>query len=325
MQPEQIQKAIDELWTLTQDAKRPASEIINEYTRSRRYIGSKDRKSITEGIWTLWRQKPYPEWLKIKIPNFNDEFKAMNNSQAPTILRANGNREKIMASLKGEEIDCAPTDISPLGIVLEKRTNLTTLNTFKKGMIEVQDEGSQLIGLDTGIQPKENVLELCAGAGGKSLLFAQMMKDTGRIVASDISARSLVELEKRAKRAGVHIIQTTLQIPDEKFDVVVIDAPCSGTGTYRRAPDNVHKLTKEQFAHLIETQKMLLEKALKYVKSNSRICYMTCSLTQDENENQIKEFLSLHNEWQCVFEKHYTPATTNTDGFYIAILKKGAV
>ena len=324
MQSEQIQKAIDELWTLTQDAKRPASEIINEYTRARRYIGSKDRKSITEGVWARWRQKPYPEWLKIKIPNFDDEFTAMNTSQAPTILRANGNREKIMASLKGEEIDCAPTDISPLGIVLEKRTNLTTLNTFKKGMIEVQDEGSQLIGLDTGIQPKENVLELCAGAGGKSLLFAQMMKDTGRIVASDISARSLAELEKRAKRANVHIIQTTLQIPNEKFDVVVIDAPCSGTGTYRRAPDNVHKLTKEQFAHLIETQKMLLEKALKYVKSNSRICYMTCSLTQDENENQIKEFLSTHKDWCCVMEKHYTPATTKTDGFYIAVLKKGA-
>ena len=325
MHPEQIQKAIDELWDMTQDAKRPASEIINEYTRARRYIGSKDRKSITEGVWTLWRQKNYPEWLKIKIPDFDDEFKAMNTSQAPTILRANGNREKIITALKKEEIDCKPTMLSPLGIILEKRSNLTTLNTFKKGLIEVQDEGSQLIGLDTDIKANESILELCAGAGGKSLLFAQMMQNKGRIVASDISARSLAELEKRANRANVHIIQTTLQIPNEKFDVVVIDAPCSGTGTYRRAPDNVHKLTKGQFAHLIETQKMLLEKALKYVKSNGRICYMTCTLTQDENEEQIKAFRSDHMEWRCVKEKHYTPATTQTDGFYIAVLKKGAV
>ena len=325
MQSEQIQKAIDELWVLTQNARRPASEIINEYTRKRRYIGSKDRKSITDGIWALWRQKPYPEWLKNKISNFDDEFKAMNTSQAPTTLRANGNREKIKDALLKEGIECQPTHLSPLGLTLEKRTNLTTLDTFKKGLIEVQDEGSQMIGLDTCVQSKETVLELCAGAGGKSLLFAQMMQDKGRIVASDISARSLAELEKRAKRANVHIIQTTLQIPNEKFDVVVVDAPCSGTGTYRRAPDNVHKITQDQFKHLLKTQRELLEKATNYVKSDGRICYMTCSLTQDENENQIKSFLSLHPELHCVMEKHYTPATTNTDGFYIAVLKKGAV
>ena len=325
MQTEQIQKAIDELWVLTQDACRPASEIINEYTRARRYIGSKDRKLITEGVWTLWRQKPYPEWLKNKIANFDNEFKAMNASQAPTILRANGNRKTIMLALQKEGIECKPTTFSPLGLILEKRINLTTLDTFKKGLIEVQDEGSQMIGLDTDVKPNENVLELCAGAGGKSLLFAQMMQNKGRIVASDISARSLIELEKRAKRAKVHIIQTTLQIPNEKFDAVVVDAPCSGTGTYRRAPDNAHKLTQTQFAHLLETQKMLLEKAIAYVKPKGRICYMTCSLTQDENENQIKEFLSIHNSWNCIFEKHYTPATTQTDGFYVAVLKKGAV
>ena len=194
MQSEQIKKAIDELWDLTQDPKRPASEIINEYTRARRYIGSKDRKSITEGIWTLWRQRPYPEWLKIKIPNFDNEFTSMNTTQAPTILRANGNREKIMSTLRKEGIGCTPTKLSPLGIILEKRINLTTLDTFKKGLIEVQDEGSQLIGLDTGIKSNENVLELCAGAGGKSLLFAQMMQNKGRIVASDISARSLARM-----------------------------------------------------------------------------------------------------------------------------------
>ncbi len=322
MQPEQILKAIDELWELTQDKKRPASEIINEYTRSRRYIGSKDRKAITQGVWDLWRQKDYPKWLKDKIPNFDAEFKAMNSAQAPTTLRVNGNREEIAASLLKQGIETKPTPISPLGLLLEKRVNLTPLEEFKKGLIEVQDEGSQLIGLAVNTKAGESILELCAGAGGKSLLFAQVMQDKGKIVASDISARSLAELEKRAKRANVSIIENTLQVPDEKFDAVVVDAPCSGTGTYRRAPDNVHKLTPAQFEKILSTQAMLVDKAVQYAADSGRICYMTCSLTRDENEGQVRAFLSRHPDWHIVSEKYFTPATTNTDGFYIATLSR---
>lgn len=321
MHPEQISKAIDELWELTQNPNKPASEIINEYTRSRRYIGSKDRKAITNGVWDKWRQKEYPEWLKEKIPDFEKEWQAMQLTQAPTVLRANGNREKIKQLLKNEGIDAKETEQSPLGLILEKRINLTPLKVFKDGLIEVQDEGSQLIGLAVQAKPNETILELCAGAGGKSLLFAQMMQNKGRIVASDISAKSLVELEKRAFRAKVSIIETTLNPKPENFDAVVIDALCSGTGTYRRAPDNVHKLTAEQFNKIIATQQALLEQAVDYVGPNGRLCYMTCSLTKDENTQQITNFLQKHKDWHLVSEQYFTPATTNTDGFYIATIK----
>ena len=325
MHPEQILIAIEELWNLTQNPNKPASEIINEYTRSRRYIGSKDRKQIVNAVWDRWRQKDYPTWLKDKIKNFTQEWDAMNLNQAPTVLRVNGDRIKIKKELEKEEIQTTFTEKSPLGLVLEKRINLNALKAFKDGLIEVQDEGSQLIGLAVQAQPNERILELCAGAGGKSLLFAQVMQNKGLIIASDISERSLNELKKRAQRAKASIIQTKINIPNEKFDAVVIDAPCSGTGTYRRAPDNVHKLTIDQFNKILQTQKELLEKALSYVHENSRICYMTCSLTEDENVNQITDFLNRHADWVLVDEQHFTPATTNTDGFYIATLKKNKI
>lgn len=320
MQPEQIEKAIDELWDLTQNPKKPSSEIINEYTRSRRYIGSKDRKAITQAVWLKWREKEFPEWLKEKIPHFENEWKKMRYSQAPTGIRVNGDRTFIKKELEKQEIRSKEMEKSPLGLVLEKRTNLEALKLFKDGYFEVQDEGSQLIGLAVGVKPNDSVLELCAGAGGKSLLFAQMMQNKGKIIASDISERSLKELEKRAKRAKVSIIQTTLQIPNEKFDIVVIDAPCSGTGTYRRTPDNVHKLTQAQFEKILATQKMLLEKSMNYVKDDGRICYMTCSLTVDENEQQIQHFLKAHSNCFLIEQKWFSPALNQTDGFYIAIL-----
>ena len=322
MQQEQINKAIEELWLLTQNPKRPASEIINEYTRQRRYIGSKDRKAITETVWARWRAMPYPEWLAKKIDHFDDELKAMQTKQAPTILRVNGNREQVQKLLAQEGIETEKTSLSPLGLILNKRVNLSATDTYQKGLIEVQDEGSQLIGLATEIKPKDSVLELCAGAGGKSLLFAWMMKNEGKIIASDISARSLEELKKRAKRANVSIIKTTLNLPDEEFDYVVIDAPCSGTGTYRRAPDNVQKLTQDQFQKLLETQAKLLKKAVNYTKLNGRICYMTCSLTRDENQMQVQNFLKSCPAFVLEKELSFTPATTNTDGFYVALLSR---
>lgn len=322
MQPEQIAKSIEELWTLTQNPKRPASEIINEYTRARRYIGSKDRKAITEAVWARWRALPYPHWLAAKIPNFDNQLQAMQTKQAPTVLRVNGNRDEVEELLEEQGIEVKKTPLSPLGLILNKRVNLTAMDLFKNGLIEVQDEGSQLIGLATKIGPNDSVLELCAGAGGKSLLFAQMMKNSGQIVASDISARSLTELQKRAKRAKVSIIKTTLTLPDELFDFVVIDVPCSGTGTYRRAPDNVHKITQMQFQKLLKTQAELLRKAINYVKKGGKICYMTCSLTQDENQKQVQNFLQSCPAFVLEKELVLTPAVTDTDGFYFAMLKR---
>ena len=242
MKPEQIQIAADELLNEIYSTSQPANEVINAYTRARRYIGSKDRHILTDIVWKTIKSCPTPEWLKEYIPP--KELIAMQ-SDSHTILRANRNRDKIQKQLAEEGIESIPTSLSPLGLILKKRVNLQTSPTYQQGLIEVQDEGSQLVALATHIQPGDSVLDYCAGAGGKSLCFAQIMNNKGCIVDHDISTISLKKLQKRAQRACVSIISTTTT-PRGKFQHVVVDAPCSGSGTWRRNPDGRLKLTQKK-------------------------------------------------------------------------------
>ncbi|MBR6232063.1 MAG: class I SAM-dependent methyltransferase, partial [Alphaproteobacteria bacterium] len=214
MKPENIDKAIQEVLSEIDTSSKPANEILNTYTRTRRYIGSKDRRAIQEGVWVSLRKKAWPQWLEKVIP---DEEKKALREEAKIILRANGNREKIRSELAKEGIETEPTKLSPLGLILKKRIPLTTCEAYLSGRIEVQDEGSQLVALATNIKAGNTVLDYCAGAGGKSLCFAQMMNNTGRIIAHDISTRSLAELKKRAERAGTSIVEIT-KIPTGNFD-----------------------------------------------------------------------------------------------------------
>ncbi len=253
MKPGSIKLAVNELIELIDASKRPASEIINAYTRSRRYIGSKDRHAITEAVWENLRARPMPEWLKDLIPE--NEWLAMKEP-AHTVLRANGDRSKIQKMLSDEGIETDLTPLSPWGLILKKRVNLSETKAYQKGQIEVQDEGSQLLALQTHIRPGDHVLDYCAGAGGKSLAFVQMMQNQGQIVAHDVSVISLKKLKTRAMRANAKIIQTT-QHPSGIFDHVVVDAPCSGTGTWRRNPDAPFKLTQEQIKHYVQEQRKI--------------------------------------------------------------------
>lgn len=352
MHPEQIKKAAVELLSEVLTAKNPASEVISNYTRNRRYIGSKDRRALTDMVWRAlrfhahldfrtpdltmqiglldvadqdlpdmpdWVKWECPDWLIPHIPNAENELRAML-MPAPIVLRANGDREWVQRRLNEEGITTAPTKLSPLGLVLEKRTNLDVSPTFKEGRVEVQDEGSQLIALETNLVSDQTVLDMCAGAGGKSLIFSQMMNGSGRIVAYDVSARSLAELQKRADRARAKNIRTTITLPKELFDTVVVDAPCSGTGTWRRNPDAKWKLTPDQFIRIQETQAQILDQAAPLVRNE--LCYMTCSLTTDENENQVQAFLARHPEFTLDRQKRFSPYSTDTDGFYIAVMRK---
>ena len=174
MKPEQIQKAAEELLAKINASTQPANEIINAYTRARRYIGSKDRHQLTELVWATIKNYPTPQWLLQYIPTA--EFEAMKQS-AHTILRVNCNREPIQQQLAKQGILSTLTPLSPLGLILQKRANLQILPEYKNGLIEVQDEGSQLVTLATHIEPKATVLDYCAGAGGKSVCLAQMMQN----------------------------------------------------------------------------------------------------------------------------------------------------
>lgn len=314
MKPQQIEAAIQELLKEIEGTSRPANEVINAYTRHRRYIGSKDRHALTEGVWAHLRLRPVPKWIMRVIDE--TELQAMKQP-AEIVLRANGNRGEIQKKLAAQGIETEKTKHSPWGLILKKRVNLSMVDCYRMGWVEVQDEGSQLVALATHISPKEEVLDYCAGAGGKSLCFAQMMHNQGRIVAHDVSRISLKELNKRAQRAKVSIIQTTL-FPKGQFNQVVVDAPCSGSGTWRRCPDAPFKLTPQQVADLIKKQAQILDKASSFVALNGKLHYMTCSLIQGENQDQMRGFLKRHPEFKLVHHQQWTPAKNKTDGFFLA-------
>lgn len=318
MKQEQIQIAANELLTEINATSHPANEVINAYTRARRYIGSKDRHALTDLVWQTIKHCPTPEWLKELIPA--QELNAML-TEPHTVLRINGDRIKIQKELQKQGIETDLTPFSPWGLVLKKRTNLNILPQYKQGLIEIQDEGSQLAALATNIKSNETVLDYCAGAGGKSLCFAQMMNNKGKIVAHDISKISLTELQKRAKRAKTTIINTTLH-PTGLFDHVVVDAPCSGSGTWRRNPDGRLKLTFKQIQTLTKKQATILDKASTFVGQKGRLHYMTCSLLESENQHQMQAFLKRHPDFKLCHHEQWTPAKTNTDGFFLATFQK---
>ena len=317
MKQEQINLAVQEVLAQIDATSVPASEVLNRYTRTRRYIGSKDRKALTQRVWDELRARPTPEWIQNLLPQ--KELKAMNKP-ADFILRVNGKREDIQEKLLKQGINTQKTHLSPLGLICEKRIDLNTNDLYKFGQIEVQDEGSQLVALATGIQPSDTVLDYCAGAGGKSLCFAWMMQGQGKIVAHDVSKRSLKELQKRAQRAGVKI--ETMLNPCGFFSQVVVDAPCSGTGTWRRCPDAKFKLTKSQVQNVVKLQANILDKACQFVEKNGKLHYITCSLLDMENQVQMRSFLKRHPNFKLKHHQQWTPATTHTDGFFLASFKR---
>ena len=257
------------------------------------------------------------------VDDAENELKAMLGT-APIILRANGDRAKIFKLLQDEGLKVSLCERSPLGIILNEYANLKESKTFKKGLIEVQDEGAQLLSLETGIKSNDDVFDFCAGAGGKSLIFAQMMKNRGFIQAYDASYKRLSELSKRARRANVSIIKPVFKLPEthKKFDYVVVDAPCTGTGTWRRSPDLRWSLTEKQLKSITRTQADILSTAQAYVKNGHFLVYITCSLTYDENENQVEDFISRYPAFHEVKSFRYSPYRTNTDGFFMSILQK---
>ena len=354
-----IFQSATELIDLIQSTEKPANDIINAYTRARRYIGSKDRRALTDLVWGYIRHRrrlmflapagdtaerlrllqtgaaesvpeasfavnmEVPDWILPFIPDVESELPALLDS-APTVLRVNGNRDKIRAELKQAGIDTDPTPLSPYGLILKGRANLQTLSCYREGRLEVQDEGSQLIALETGIRPGDKVLDYCAGAGGKSLIFAQMMQDRGIIVAHDSIRSRLSELHRRANRAHLKCIQIPDSIPDIGFDHVVADVPCSGTGTWRRTPDMRWKLTPERLAELTRIQSDIFDSAVRFVRPGGFISYMTCSLLRPEDEAQVDSFLKRHPTLRLIRAKRFSPALTKTDGFFVAIFQSGS-
>jgi 16S rRNA (cytosine967-C5)-methyltransferase len=239
------------------------------------------------------------------------------------------------------------TKISPYGIRFRKRFNIDTLPLFKKGIIEVQEEGSQLVALAIQVKETDCVLDLCAGALGKTLMLSDLMQNKGKIIATDISDTRLEKGKKRLKRARVSNVSILRSQEFERkfeqrfkqspyFDCILIDAPCSGTGTWRRHPEMKMRFAQSDLKKLIAVQRSLLLKALPLLKKGGKIIYATCSLLPDENQENIEWFLDkTHATFEMLesdnlnpkffYTKGYyqfNPYTHETDGFFISILKK---
>jgi 16S rRNA (cytosine967-C5)-methyltransferase len=250
-----------------------------------------------------------PDWTLPRLaarfgPALGAELGALLDP-APLDMRANllkATREEAQAALAVEGFAASPTPHSPWGLRLPGRRPITAGVAFQSGLVEIQDEGSQLVALLTDARPGMRVADLCAGAGGKSLALAVTMGNRGHIAACDVSSPRLDAAVRRFRRAGAHNIERHLLGPGDKwlkrhagdFDRVLVDAPCTGTGTWRRNPDARARLTETDLAELVVRQAGLLDDAAPLVRKGGRLVYATCSLFPEENEGQVAAFLARH-------------------------------
>jgi 16S rRNA (cytosine967-C5)-methyltransferase len=427
-----VQASIDLLAAVEAAARRPADAIANDFFRARRYIGSGDRRAISELAWGAIRQRmrlgwhmaelgqpasarllmaahlllaegwtapklaghftgdrfappaltpaeielvcriaartlvdpAMPEDVRLNLPGwalpglrarFGDalatEAAAMETA-APLDLRANllrTTREAARLALAAEGLVAEPMPFSPWGLRIADRKPVSATAAFKDGLVEVQDEGSQLIALLTDARPGMRVADYCAGAAGKTLALAATMGNRGHIVACDVSATRLDGAGRRLRRAGVDNAERHLLQAGDKwrkrrgrsFDRVLVDAPCTGSGTWRRNPDARIRTNANDLAELTAKQAAILEDASELVRPGGRLVYATCSLLPEEDEMQIERFLARHSDFVVVpalgiwaevcpgaaapGEGPYlalSPARQGTDGFFAAVLER---
>lgn len=381
----------------------PADNIIKEYLRNRKYIGSKDRKFITNIIWDIIRHRsrlefdcacceprmllltylqqkgedldiaadgsvyglacvdklekqklqqlkedvypPHiehecPKWLYEKI---NDKALVESlNSPASADIRANFiSREEAKNKLQREGLFFSYTPYSPYGLRSAERVNLQNCILYQNGEIEVQDEASQLGAILCDVRSEHKIIDYCCGAGGKSLLLGAILNNKGTIFAHDKNQQRMENLLPRAERLNIKNIQTIAELkPNDKFDCFIIDAPCSGSGTWRRSPDAKYRLTPKQLKAIEQAQEEILEIAAEHLTPSGKIIYMTCSVLPEENEQKIEAFLQKHTNfttvdieklWERKLELPYplvekrwlkcSPLTTGTDGFFVCVLQ----
>jgi 16S rRNA (cytosine967-C5)-methyltransferase len=305
----------------------------------------------------------YPEWLD---PQLQQAFGAQAAEEgaalatrAPVDLRVNtlkATRDKVLHALR--RFDAAPTPYSPLGVRIAAGTgpsrspHVEAEPAHGKGWYEVQDEASQIATRLSGARPKEQILDLCAGAGGKTLALAAAMENTGQIYAYDADRMRLRPIFERLKRAGVRNVQVfdpgnteALAEFEGKMDRVIVDAPCTGSGVWRRRPDAKWRLSPQMLEARLAEQRVVLNQAARLVKPGGRLLYITCSVLPLENHDQVDAFLSRHPEfgivpWAPLWEKAafsaappksadgssgtllMTPGSFGTDGFFASMLQR---
>ncbi|MDO6738100.1 RsmB/NOP family class I SAM-dependent RNA methyltransferase [Wenyingzhuangia sp. 2_MG-2023] len=278
-----------------------------------------------------------PDWMdelcvkELGESKWEKELTAQN-IPASAILRVNslrGSKKQLQDLLAADEIITKPIKGYTYALELEERKNVFKTAAFQSGLFEMQDASSQLVAEFLDVAPGMRVVDTCAGAGGKTLHIAALMENKGTIIATDIYGGKLVELKKRAKRAGAFNI-TTRKIESSKTikklydtaDRVLIDAPCSGLGVLKRNPDSKWKLQPEFIDNIKVIQADILERYTKIVKVGGKVVYATCSILPSENQEQVAKFLANNENFKLVKDKKILSSESGYDGFYMALLER---
>lgn len=300
-------------------------------------------------------QAELPDWLieKMQVTYSDEEILTLGVSMqhgAPLDIRVNtllAKREEVLQQLHEQKIDAMLTPFSPLGIRLKEKIPLNKDALFTEGKVEVQDEGSQLLGFLLAPKRNDMVVDFCAGAGGKTLMLSALMNSQGRLYALDVSEKRLANLKPRLKRSGASNIQPMLISHENdlkvkrlagKIDRVLVDAPCSGLGTLRRNPDLKFRQSSTSIAELNEKQAAILSSASRLVKKGGRLVYATCSILPEENQHIVQAFLASHPDFALVpagvvLQQQKIPLEMgeylelrpnlhDTDGFFAAVLER---
>ncbi|WP_281649671.1 RsmB/NOP family class I SAM-dependent RNA methyltransferase [Novacetimonas hansenii] len=296
-----------------------------------------------------------PDWL---LPRVEATFGAQADAELQAMmgeatldLRANllkTTREAARMALAQEGITTQDTTLSPWGLRVAGRQPVTSTAAFRAGLIEIQDEGSQLVAAAVGAEPGMRVLDYCAGAAGKTLAMAMTMNNRGHIVACDVSEPRLDGAVRRLRRAGVHNAERHLLATGDKwarrragsFDRVLVDAPCTGTGTWRRNPDARLRLRESDLLELMEKQSDILDRAAALLRPGGRLVYATCSILNEENHDQIAAFVQRNPAFRLVTppqgegimpagllvggQMSLSPLRNGTDGFFTAVMERVA-
>lgn len=353
MTPFMRERAAIELLDLVIAAARengPAADtLISRYFKTRRYAGSKDRRAVRALVYDAIRRhgdlpasgaaalgddaaQAMPAWLNGRLDGLGLE------GRAPLDLRVNtlkAEREAVLAALP----EGVPTALSPIGVRLPEGFAIEPHSLWRDGLVEVQDEGSQLVANACRVAPGMTVVDLCAGAGGKTLALAAAMRNEGRLIACDTDRARLSRLRPRAERAGAAAIDQRLLDPKRETaqladlsgqaDVVLVDAPCSGSGTWRRNPEARWRLTPARLDALVAQQGHVLDLALPLLKPGGRLVYAVCSLLDEEGSDQFETLLARSGLTARKPFDHagrmrgegvlLTPAGDGCDGFFVGV------
>jgi len=335
-----------------------AAGFVNGVLRNllRRKNGDAKEPSTDDSVAALATELSHPEWL---VQRWVEEFgpseacalMRANNERAPLVLRANRlkySRDQLCSRLLEKGVVASASRWSPEGIVLESAGSVESLPGFAEGLFQIQGESSQLIAYLLAPEPRERILDACAAPGGKTCHIAELMNDSGTVIAFDASVRGVERIRANAGRLNLQSIEAiqadvTQALSDAlclPYDRVLVDAPCSGLGTLRAHPEIKWRRQEHDIERLSRLQMKILQGAARHLKPGGTLVYSTCTLTREENDSIVELFLAQHNEFELTDAARYLPEPArhmmrgsyfqalpqrdNSDGFFAARLRKVA-